>query len=437
MHYLKKLYIQVLIGVFLGVLAGYFIPDIAVQLKPISDLFIKMIKMLIGPIIFLTLVSGIAAMNDMRQISQLAGGALLFFMIITTLALILGLGAADYFKPGAGLNINPASLDAHEAVSYIGSDLKISSVSDLLLNIIPKTFVSAFVEGELLQVIFISILFAVALICSGSIAKPIVGAMQNLAQIFFKMIHFVMYLAPFATCAAMAFSVGKFGVAPLINLAGLLICYYLTSIAFILVVLGSILQWYCKINIWHLLRYLKDELLIVWGTASSETVLPNLIEKLEYLGCDKSVVGLVLPLGYSFNLAGTAIYLTMAAMFIAQATNTQMSLWQELSLLGVMIISSKGAAGVSGSGFIVLASSLAAIGHIPAAGVVLVLGIDKFMNEGRAIINMVANAIATIIISTWQNSFNIAQAKQILHEAPKNDVNTQGSHTTNPVHATE
>ncbi|MGL6036384.1 MAG: cation:dicarboxylate symporter family transporter, partial [Legionella sp.] len=348
MHYFKKLYIQVLIGVFLGVLAGYFVPDIAVQLKPISDLFIKMIKMLIGPIIFLTLVSGIAAMNDMRQISQLAGGALLFFMIITTFALILGLGAADYFKPGAGLNINPESLDAHEAVSYIGSDLKISSVSDLLLNIIPKTFVSAFVEGELLQVIFISILFAVALICSGSIAKPIVVAMQNLAQIFFKMIHFVMYLAPFATCAAMAFSVGKFGVAPLINLAGLLLCYYLTSIAFILVVLGSILQWYCKINIWHLLRYLKDELLIVWGTASSETVLPNLIEKLEYLGCDKSVVGLVLPLGYSFNLAGTAIYLTMAAMFIAQATNTQMSLWQELSLLGVMIISSKGAAGVSG-----------------------------------------------------------------------------------------
>lgn len=437
MHYFKKLYIQVLIGVFLGVLAGYFVPDIAVQLKPISDLFIKMIKMLIGPIIFLTLVSGIAAMNDMRQISQLAGGALLFFMIITTFALILGLGAADYFKPGAGLNINPESLDAHEAVSYIGSDLKISSVSDLLLNIIPKTFVSAFVEGELLQVIFISILFAVALICSGSIAKPIVIAMQNLSQIFFKMIHFVMYLAPFATCAAMAFSVGKFGVAPLINLAGLLLCYYLTSIAFILVVLGSILQWYCKINIWHLLRYLKDELLIVWGTASSETVLPNLIEKLEYLGCDKSVVGLVLPLGYSFNLAGTAIYLTMAAMFIAQATNTQMSLWQELSLLGVMIISSKGAAGVSGSGFIVLASSLAAIGHIPAAGVVLVLGIDKFMNEGRAIINMVANAIATIIISTWQNSFNIAQAKQMLYEAPKNDLNTQGSNTINPVHATE
>lgn len=437
MHYFKKLYIQVLIGVFLGVLAGYFVPDIAVQLKPISDLFIKMIKMLIGPIIFLTLVSGIAAMNDMRQISQLAGGALLFFMIITTFALILGLGAADYFKPGAGLNINPESLDAHEAVSYIGSDLKISSVSDLLLNIIPKTFVSAFVEGELLQVIFISILFAVALICSGSIAKPIVVAMQNLAQIFFKMIHFVMYLAPFATCAAMAFSVGKFGVAPLINLAGLLLCYYLTSIAFILVVLGSILQWYCKINIWHLLRYLKDELLIVWGTASSETVLPNLIEKLEYLGCDKSVVGLVLPLGYSFNLAGTAIYLTMAAMFIAQATNTQMSLWQELSLLGVMIISSKGAAGVSGSGFIVLASSLAAIGHIPAAGVVLVLGIDKFMNEGRAIINMVANAIATIIISTWQNSFNIAQAKQILYEASQNGVNTQGSNTINPVHVTE
>lgn len=416
MNFLKKLYVQVLLGVFIGIWLGYAFPDIAVQFRILSDVFIKIIKMLIAPIIFLTLVSGIAAMNDMKQVGRLAGGALLFFMVITTFALMLGLGAADYFKPGVGLNINPASLNAEEASPYLGSTHKITNVSDLLMNIIPRTFISAFVDGEMLQVIFISILFAVGLILTGSAGKPVVDAMQTITKVFFKIIHCVMYMAPVATFAAMAFSVGKFGIAPLFNLMGLLACYYITSILFILVVLGTILQCYCKINIWHLLRYIKDELVIVWGTASSETVLPNLMQKLEKLGCDKSVVGLVLPLGYSFNLAGTAIYLTMAAMFIAQATNTELTLWQELSLLGVMIISSKGAAGVSGSGFIVLASSLATIGHIPAAGVVLVLGIDKFMNEGRAIINMTANAIATIIISTWQHSFNFEQAKALLQE---------------------
>ncbi|TAL61782.1 MAG: cation:dicarboxylase symporter family transporter, partial [Legionella sp.] len=352
MNFLKKLYVQVLLGVIFGVLLGYFSPQLAVQFKPIIDVFIKMIKMLIGPIIFLTLVSGIAAMNDMRQVSKLAGGALLFFLVITTFALILGLAAADYWQPGVGLNIDPASLDIKEAVNYIGSIHQPTNLIDLLLNIIPKTFVSAFVDGELLQVIFISILFAIGLIMAGSLGKPLVTGMQNLAKVFFNIIHLVMYLAPVAAFAAMAYSVGKFGIAPLYNLIGLLTCYYLTSILFVALVLGTLLHVYCKISILELLRYLKDELLIVWGTGSSETVLPNLMEKLENLGCEQSVVGLVLPLGYSFNLAGTAIYLTMAAMFIAQATNTELTLWQEIGLLGVMIISSKGAAGVSGSGFI-------------------------------------------------------------------------------------
>lgn len=417
MNFLKKLYVQVLLGVFFGVLLGYYYPDFAVQLKPITDLFIKMIKMLIAPIIFLTLVSGIAAMNDMRQVSRLAGGALVFFLIITTFALFIGLASAEYFQPGAGLNIAPQSLNMEEASAYIGTAHKATTISELLLNIVPRTFLSAFVDGEMLQVIFVSILFAIGLIMIGSLGKPIVKAMQNVSKIFFKIIHLVMYLAPAATFAAMAFSVGKFGIAPLFNLIGLLGCYYLTSILFMMVVLGTILQAYCKINIWHLLRYLREELVVVWGTGSSETVLPSLMEKLETLGCSKTVVGLVLPLGYSFNLAGTAIYLTMAAMFIAQATNTELTIWQELSLLGVMIISSKGVAGVSGSGFVVLASSLATVGHIPAAGVVLVLGIDKFMNEGRAIINMVGNAIATIIISTWQHAFNHNQAKLVLEKA--------------------
>lgn len=406
MSFLKKLYVQVFIGLFLGIILGYAYPELAVQFKILSDIFIKIIKMLIAPIIFLTLVSGIAAMNDMRQISKLAGSALVFFMITTTFALIIGLVAADYFKPGVGLNIAPSSLNIEVASSYLGKEVHITSISDLFLNMIPHTFVSAFVDGDMLQVIFVSILFAIGLILLGPSSKPMVEGMQKLANVFFKIIHLVMYLAPVATFSAMAFSVGKFGIAPLISLMSLLLCYYLTCIAFILGVLGSILYWYCQINILHLLRYLKDELIIVWGTASSETVLPLLMEKLEKLGCDKSVVGLVLPLGYSFNLAGTAIYLTMAALFIAQATNTPLTLWQELFLLGVMIISSKGAAGVAGSGFIVLASSLATIGYIPVAGVVLVLGIDKFMNEGRAIINMTGNAIATILISAWQKSLD-------------------------------
>lgn len=416
MNVLKKLYVQVFIGLFLGVLVGYAFPEMAVHTKILSDIFIKLIKMLVAPIIFLTLVSGIAAMNDMTKISKLAGSALVFFMITTTFALIVGMVAADWFKPGVGLNINPATLNLDVASSYLGNGHTINNVSDLLLNIIPHTFLSAFVDGEMLQVIFISILFAVGLILLGPTNKPIVEGMQSLAKVFFKIIHLVMYLAPLATFSAMAFSVGKFGMAPLVSLINLVLCYYLTCIVFILTVLGSILHWYCKVNIWHLIRYLKDELLIVWGTASSETVLPLLMEKLERLGCDKSVIGLVLPLGYSFNLAGTAIYLTMAALFIAQATNTPLTIWHELFLLGVMILSSKGAAGVSGSGFIVLASSLATIGYIPVAGVVLVLGIDKFMNEGRAIINMIGNAIATIIISAWQKSLDYNQLEKALQE---------------------
>jgi len=370
----------------------------------------------ICPIIFLTLAPGIAAMNNMRQVSKLAGSALVFFMIISTFALIIGLIVTAYFKPGSGLNIDPASLNIAEASSYIGRSVQIKSVSELFLNIVPHTFFSAFVDGDLLQVIFISILFAVGLILLGPINKPMVEGMQHLAKVFFKIIHLVMYAAPIATFAAMAFSVGKFGLAPIFSLFGLVACYYLTCIFFVLTVLGSILYWYCQINIWHLIRYIKDELVIVWGTSSSETVLPLLMEKLEVLGCDKSVVGLVLPLGYSFNLAGTAIYLTMAALFIAQATNTHLSLWHELFLLGVMIISSKGAAGVSGSGFIILASSLATVGFIPVAGVVLVLGIDKFMNEGRALVNVVGNAIATIIISKWQKSLDYTKVNSALNE---------------------
>jgi aerobic C4-dicarboxylate transport protein len=416
MKFFKKLYVQVLVGLILGVLLGYFSPNLAVQLKPVADFFIKMIKMLISPIIFLSLTSGIAALKDTARAGRLAGVALGFFLVITTLALIVGLVVADFVQPGAGLHIDANNLNNSQAQAFIGaSGHQSKNISELIVNIVPHTFFSAFVDGEILQVIFVSLLFGVGLIYTGSAVEPLVKGMQTLLKVFFKMINWVMQFAPLATFAAMAFSVGKFGVAPLVHLMGLVTCYYLTCIAFVFFVLGGLLNFYCKISMTSFLRYIKDELAIVWGTASSESVLPLLMEKLEHLGCEKSVVGLVLPLGYSFNLAGTAIYLTMAAMFIAQATNTELTLWQELSLLGVMIISSKGAAGVAGSGFIVLASSIAVIGHIPTAGVVLVLGIDKFMNEGRAIINMTGNAIAIIIISTWQKSFNHARAQAILH----------------------
>lgn len=426
MSYLRKLYVQVFIAVLLGVVFGYFFPQTAVQFKPIIDIFIKMIKVIIAPIIFLTLVTGISAMHDLRRVSTLAGGALLYFFLVTSFALILGLTAADLLKPGVGLNIDPTSLDIKDASAYISSNFKATSLTELILNIVPRTFVSAFVDGELLQVIFISLLFSIGLLLSGDLAKPIVTGMQNLSKVFFKMIHLIMHLAPLASFSAMAYSIGKFGLTPLFHLGSLLLCYYLTSLLFILVIMGGILHLYCRINIWQLILYFKDELLIVLGTASSETVLPNLMEKLEILGCEKSIVGLVLPLGYSFNLAGTALYLTLTAMFIAQATNTNLSLWQEVSLLSVMIISSKGAAGVSGSGFIILASSLAALNIIPPAGVILVLGIDKFLNEGRTIINVLNNVIATIILSVWQKAFHYDKAIALLNKEPeKEDIEPQ------------
>lgn len=416
MEWLKKLYVQVLIAVVLGVICGYLFPAFSVALKPLADVFIRSIKMLIAPLVFLTIVSGITNMHDLGRVGRLGGLSLTYFMLTTTLALVLGLLAAEIAKPGLGLNIDPATLPADAAASYAGAAHKATQISEFLLNIIPRTFFSALVEGELLQVLFVAIFFAIALILSGQAGPAWSEGMQSITQVFFKMIHMVLFLAPMATFAAMAYSVGQYGISPLLHLMGLVGCYYLTCAFFVLVILGSLLRWYCGVRMMLLLRYLKAELLIVWGTASSETVLPNLMQKLEALGCPKSTVGLIVPMGYSFNLAGTAIYLTMAALFIAQATNTPLTWVQELSLLGVMIISSKGAAGVSGSGFIVLASSLMTLGTIPPAGVILILGIDKFMNEGRAIINMIGNAVATLLISRWYGNLNTAQLKHILSE---------------------
>ncbi|MGQ3891406.1 C4-dicarboxylate transporter DctA [Legionella sp. CNM-4043-24] len=414
MKLFKHLYLQVLIGILIGVALGYCLPDAAVQFKPLSDLFIKLIKMLIAPIIFLSLVSGIAGVGNIRALGTVGSAAMIYFLIMTVFALLIGLIVANLFTPGAGLNIDPATLDIEAARHYIGAQHKASNAVEFILNIVPDTFVSAFVDGEILQVLLVALLFSAALILLGDDGAPVVKGINRLAAVFFNIIHLVMRLAPLAAFAAMAFSIGKYGLEPIVNMMTLLLCFYGTCLIFITVILGSVLTWYCRINVFQLLRYLKTELFIVLGTSSSETVLPNLMEKLNRLGCDQSVVGLVLPVGYSFNLDGTAIYLTMAAMFIAQATNIDLSVWQQLSLLGIMILSSKGAAGVAGSGFIVLASSLAATGQVPVAGIVLILGIDRFMSEGRAVTNMLGNSISTIIISAWRGAFDREKAQRVL-----------------------
>lgn len=418
--FLNQLYAQVIIGIILGVVIGHYSPELAIKFKPISDAFIKLIKLLIAPIIFLSLVSGIAAMNDIKEVGKIGGGALFYFLMTTTLALVFGLLAANLFHPGYGLNLDPKTFNVG------GSELFNHAPSHhegFLLHIIPHSFLGPFVEGEILQVLFIAILFAFALLLVGHKAKPVLQGIKLLADIFFKMMQIVMYIAPMAAFAAMAFSIGRYGVSALFNLMELVALFFVTCSIFIFVVLGTLLRGYCKINTLHLLRYIKSELWLVLGTSSSEIVLPRLMEKLERLGCQKNIVGLVLPVGYSFNLDGTAIYLTLAALFIGQATNIDLSLWQQLSMLAIMIISSKGAAGVSGSGLLVLASSLAAMDVIPAAGVFLILSIDRFMSDGRALTNVIGNTIATILIANWHKAFDTAHAHQVL-KACKRDTDT-------------
>ncbi|WP_440615503.1 C4-dicarboxylate transporter DctA [Cysteiniphilum sp. 6C5] len=408
MRLFKHLYAQVILGIIIGIILGALSPQFAVSLKPFADIFIKLIKVLIAPIIFLTIVSGIAAMKSLKSVGKIGGAALIYFLITTTLALTIGLIVANLIPMGSGMHINANTLDMHAASAYIGKAEQMDSISGFILNIIPHTFVSAFSDGEILQVLFVAILFATGLLMYGEKGQPILEGIQHLSKVFFKIIHSIMYYAPLAACAAMAFTIGKYGLHTLAGLIGLLLCFYLTCIIFLVVILGLILRIYCKISIFSVIRYIKTEILIVLGTSSSETVLPNLIEKLGKLGCDKSVVGLVIPTGYSFNLDGTAIYLSLAAIFIAQALDVPLTLEQQLFMLGVMLISSKGAAGVTGSGFVILASTLAAVGTVPVAGIVIILGIDRFMSEGRAITNMIGNTVATIIIAKWQKKLDLS-----------------------------
>jgi len=373
-------------------------------MKPFGDGFIKLIKMLIGPIIFVTVVHGIASMGDLKKVGRVGVKALFYFEIVTTLALVLGLTVINILQPGVGMNINAGALDTKGIESYITQSKEESAVG-FILGIIPNTFFSAFTDGNILQILLIALLFAFALQSLGARGKPVLTLIEQISEVLFKIVGFVMRLAPIGAFGAMAFTIGKYGIDKLSSLAFLMLTFYLTCLLFVFGVLGFI-AWLSGFSIVRFLSYIRDELLIVLGTSSSESVLPRMIGKMRRLGCEESIVGLVIPTGYSFNLDGTSIYLTMAAIFLAQATNTELSIWQQLGILGVLLLTSKGAAGVTGSGFITLAATLTATSHIPVASLALILGIDRFMSEARALTNLVGNGVATIVIAKSEGALD-------------------------------
>ena len=395
----RSLYLQVLFAVVLGVLLGHFYPQLGADMKPLGDGFIKLIKMIIAPIIFCTVVIGIAGMEDMKKVGKTGGLALLYFEVVSTLALIVGLVIVNFVEPGAGMNVNVASLDTKSIAAYTGPGKMVGTV-DFLLNIIPTSVVDAFAKGEILQVLLFAVLFGFALHRFGGRGTMVFDFIEKTSHVLFDIVGIIMKVAPIGAFGAMAFTIGKYGIGSLFSLGKLMGTFYLTCLIFVFVVLGTISKLH-GFSIWKFIKYIKEELLIVLGTSSSESVLPRMMEKLENLGAKKTCVGLVIPTGYSFNLDGTSIYLTMAAVFIAQATNTPMTLMQEVTLLAVLLLTSKGAAGITGSGFIVLAATLSAVGTVPVAGLALILGIDRFMSEARALTNLVGNGVATLVVAKW------------------------------------
>ncbi len=416
----KSLYFQVICAITIGALLGHFYPQIGAQMKPFGDAFIKLIKMLIAPIIFFTVVHGIASMKDMKSVGRVGLKSLLYFEVLTTLALIIGLIVVNVLQPGHGMNVDPTTLDTKAVSAYAAKAAEMTTV-DFFMHMIPTTVVGAFAEGEILQVLVFSVLFAVALQLMGQRGDAILHLIDTAAQVMFGIVGMVMRLAPIGAFGAMAFTIGKYGVGTLVSLGSLMASFYLTCLIFIFVVLGIIAR-ICGFNIFKFVRYIKEELLIVLGTSSSESVLPRMISKMEKLGVDKSVAGLVIPTGYSFNLDGTCIYLTMAAIFLAQATNTDLSLAQQLGIIAILLLTSKGAAGVTGSGFIVLASTLAAVGHIPVASIALILGVDRFMSEARALTNLVGNGVATVVVAKWEKALDTKRLKQQLNKELPADV---------------
>ncbi len=412
-RFYRSLYFQVIVGIILGVLLGAFYPSLGEQMKPLGDAFIKLIKMIIAPIIFFTVVVGIAGIGDMKKLGRVGLKALLYFEVVSTVALILGLIVVRFFQPGAGINATPESLNTASIANYTNT-AKEMGVVEHLLHIIPDTIFGAFADGDILQILLVAILFGIALVSFGERGKPLIRAFDSIVHVLFGIIAIIMKAAPIGAFGAMAFTIGKYGIQTLLPLGKLMLCVYLTSAFFVFGVLGLIAYLH-KFSILKFLIYIKEELLIVLGTSSSESALPRVMVKLERLGCSKSVVGLVIPSGYSFNLDGTAIYLSIAAIFVAQATNTQLSLYQELQILLILMLTSKGAAGVTGSGFITLAATLSTVGTIPVAGIALLLGVDRFMSEMRAITNFIGNGVATIVVSKWENEFDTERAKRVLN----------------------
>ena len=410
----KSLYFQVILAIVIGVLLGHFYPATGEAMKPLGDGFIKLIKMIIAPIIFCTVVVGIAGMEDMKKVGKTGGYALLYFEIVSSIALIVGLTIVNVVQPGAGMNIDPATLDTKGVAAYTKPG-QMQSTTDFLLNIIPSTVIDAFAKGEILQVLLFAVLFGFALHRFGGRGTLVFDWIEKASHVLFTIVGYIMRVAPIGAFGAMAFTIGKYGVGSLVSLGKLMGTFYLTCLVFILIVLGLIARFH-GFSILKFIRYIKEELLIVLGTSSSESVLPRMIAKMENLGVKKSTVGLVIPTGYSFNLDGTSIYLTMAAVFVAQATNTPMTLGQQITLLTVLLLTSKGAAGVTGSGFIVLAATLSAVGHVPVAGLALILGIDRFMSEARALTNLIGNGVATVVVGKWCGELNEARMRKVLNK---------------------
>jgi aerobic C4-dicarboxylate transport protein len=403
----RHLYIQVLAAIALGILIGHFAPATGEALKPLGDAFIKLVKMIIAPVIFLTIVTGIAGMRDLARVGRVALKAFAYFLFFSTLALVLGLIVANVVRPGAGMNIDPASLDAGKVADY-ADKAHASTLTGFLLDIVPDTFLSALTAGNILQTLLVSILFGIALALVGDRGNKLLDGLNQLSLVMFRLVAIIMAAAPIGAFGAMAFTIGKYGLDSLTGLATLVVTFYATSLLFVLLVLGAVAR-IAGFSIFRLIGYLKAELLLVLGTSSSESALPSLIEKLERAGCPKSIVGLVVPTGYSFNLDGTNIYMTLAALFIAQATGIELSLGDQLLLLGVAMLSSKGAAGVTGAGFITLAATLSIVPSVPVAGMALILGIDRFMSECRSLTNFIGNAVATIVVTRWEDSLDREQ----------------------------
>lgn len=406
------LYLQVIVAIAAGVALGHFSPEWAVAMKPLGDVFIKLVKMMIPPVIFLTIVTGIAGMGSLQNLGKVAVKTFAYFLFFSTLALLVGLVIGNWIQPGAGMNVDPASLKTDVVKDYVDKAHDMTVVG-FLTSIVPNSLVGAFVDGNILQVLLVAILFGVGFALVGEKAAPALGFFNAIAKVVFRVVDLLMKLAPIGAFGAMAFTIGKFGIGSVVNLAALVGTFYATSVVFIALVLGSVCA-FSGFSLWRLLVYIKSEILLVIGTSSSESALPSLMEKLEKAGCQRSVVGLVVPTGYSFNLDGTNIYMSLAALFIAQATNTPLSLEQQLLLLSVAMLSSKGAAGVTGSGFITLAATLSIVPSVPLAGIAIILGVDRFMSECRAVTNFIGNAVATIVVCRWQKALDTEQFRETL-----------------------